>query len=78
MGPHGRIGGEVRLLLDAGLPPEQALGGASWEARRFLGLPVIQDGAPADLVAYPDDPLEDLGVLGRPTLRILDGQLIPA
>jgi imidazolonepropionase-like amidohydrolase len=78
MGPHGRIGGEVRLLLDAGLTGEQALGAASWEARRFLGLPVIQDGAPADLVAYPDDPLQDLGVLGRPTLRILDGQLIPA
>jgi imidazolonepropionase-like amidohydrolase len=76
MGPHGRIAGEVRLLLDAGLAPEQALGAASWEARRFLGLAVIEEGAPADLVAYPEDPRGDPRVLGRPVLRILDGHLI--
>jgi imidazolonepropionase-like amidohydrolase len=78
MGPHGRIGGEVRLLLEAGLTAEQALGAASWAARRFLGLPAIQEGGPADLVAYPDDPRAEPGVLTRPSLRILDGQLIPA
>jgi imidazolonepropionase-like amidohydrolase len=37
---------------------------------------VIEEGAPADLVAYPDDPRGDPRVLGRPALRILDGHLI--
>jgi len=78
MGPHGRIRGEVGLLVAAGLTPQQALGAASWEARSFLGLPGIQEGAPADLVAFAEDPLGDPEVLARPLLRVLDGRVIPA
>jgi imidazolonepropionase-like amidohydrolase len=77
MGPHGRIRGEVGLLLAAGLTPQQALGAASWEARSFLGLPGIQQGAPADLVAFAADPLGDPEVLARPVLRMLAGRLLP-
>ncbi|MGH8887693.1 MAG: amidohydrolase family protein [Egibacteraceae bacterium] len=76
IGPHGLVREEVRELLAAGLPPEQALAAASWEARRFLGLPGIADGAPADLVAYPDDPRGDPDVLARPTLIMLAGQVV--
>jgi hypothetical protein len=36
----------------------------------------IEEGAPADLVAHRDDPLEDTGVLVNPTLVFLDGLLI--
>jgi len=78
MGPHGMIRGEIGLLQDAGVPQETALAAGSWEARRFLGLPGIEEGAPADLVAYADDPRGDPSVLARPLLRILDGRLIPA
>jgi len=78
MGPHGMIRGEIGLLLEAGVPGEKALAAGSWEARRFLGLPGIEEGAPADLVAYADDPRGDPSVLARPLLRILDGRLIPA
>jgi imidazolonepropionase-like amidohydrolase len=66
------------LLLAAGLTSRQALGAASWQARSFLGLPGIGEGAPADLVAFPADPLGDPEVLARPTLRVLDGRVIPA
>ena len=76
LGPHGLVREEVRELLAAGLPQEQALAAASWEARRFLGLPGIEDGAPADLVAYPDDPRGDPEVLARPALIMLAGQVV--
>ncbi len=76
MVPHGLVAGEIALLLDAGLSPEQALGAGSWQARDYLGLPGIAEGAPADLVAYPDDPREDVAALRRPALIMLDGRRI--
>jgi hypothetical protein len=63
-------------LLEAGLPQETALAAGSWAARGFLGLSGLEEGAPADLVAYPDDPRDDPEVLARPALRVLDGRLI--
>ena len=76
MGPHGSIRGEIELLLAAGLRPEVALGAASWEARAFLGLPGIEEGAPADLVAFDTDPLLDPVALAHPRVVLLDGQLV--
>jgi imidazolonepropionase-like amidohydrolase len=76
MGPHGQVAGEVALLRAAGLPASTALGAASWTARSWLGLPGIEVGAPADLVAYRDDPLENPAVLGSPALVLLDGRLV--
>jgi imidazolonepropionase-like amidohydrolase len=74
--PHGLIHEEIMLLRDYGLEAEQALGAGSWEARRFLGLPGIEEGAPADLVCYDHDPREDLSILASPSVVVLDGQLI--
>jgi len=76
MGPHGAIRHEIELLLEAGLSPEVALGAASWTARTFLALPGIEEGAPADLVAFREDPREDLLALADPVLVILDGRLV--
>ncbi len=76
MGPHGMIRHEVELLLAAGLEPEIALGAASWTARAWLGLPGIEEGAPADLVAFREDPREDPSALAHPALVILDGRLV--
>jgi imidazolonepropionase-like amidohydrolase len=76
MGPHGKIWLEVGLLLAAGVPTETAVGAASWTARSWLGLPGIEEGAPADLVAFREDPLEDASTLADPVLVILDGQLV--
>jgi imidazolonepropionase-like amidohydrolase len=76
MGPHGEVAGEVSLLRSAGLPAALALGAASWTARSWLGLPCIEVGAPADLVAYRDDPRENPAVLGSPTQVLLDGRVV--
>jgi len=73
-GPHGMIAHQVRLLIEAGVDPERALAGASWDARSFLGLPGIEEGAPADLVVFSEDPRVDPGVLEHPDLIVLDGR----
>jgi imidazolonepropionase-like amidohydrolase len=76
MVPHGQIALEVQLLAAGGMSPHEALGAASWEARRFLGLPGIEEGAPADIVAYEEDPRKALDRLRQPALRVLDGKLL--
>lgn len=73
MVPHGLVATEIGLLLSAGLTPEQALGAGSWLARAYLGLPGISEGAPADLVVFPDDPREDVDALRHPSVILLDG-----
>jgi imidazolonepropionase-like amidohydrolase len=71
---HGSIAAEVRALHQAGLPAEAALAAASWAARSWLGLPCIEEGAPADVVVYDADPRTDLDVLARPTLILRNGR----
>ena len=73
---HGLVNREVELLGAAGIPIEHALGAASWRAREFLGLPAIVEGAPADLVAFDRNPLEDPTTLATPRLIMLDGMVI--
>ncbi|MEZ4501111.1 MAG: amidohydrolase family protein [Dehalococcoidia bacterium] len=76
MVPHGLVARERDLLIEAGVSAEAALASASWGARAYLGLPGIEEGAPADLVVYDSDPRVDLGALHRPALRILDGVVV--
>jgi imidazolonepropionase-like amidohydrolase len=64
------------MLLRAGLTPRAALGAGSWDARRYLGLPGIEEGAPADLVGYRDDPCQDVEALRRPAVILLGGARI--
>ena len=64
------------MLADCGMPVTRAIGAASWNARRYLGLPSLEPGAPADLVVYDADPRRDLDVLRQPAVIILDGQPI--
>ncbi len=73
---HGEVRREVELLIEAGLSPIVAIGAASWTARSFLGMPGIEEGAPADLVAFRDDPREDPAALAATALTILDGVVI--
>jgi imidazolonepropionase-like amidohydrolase len=74
--PFGNVAAEVAALVDAGLPPEVALGAASWTARSFLGLPGIEEGAPADIVAFERDPRSDPRVVAQPTRIVLRGRLV--
>jgi len=58
-----------------GLSATEALGAACWDARRWLGAPALEHGAPADLVCFADDPRSGAAVLGRPELVILRGRV---
>jgi imidazolonepropionase-like amidohydrolase len=72
----GSIPREVTLLAELGLAPEAALAAASTAARRFLGFAVPEEGEPADLVSYHDDPRDDPAVLGHPAAVFLRGTRI--
>ena len=69
---HGRIADEVVALAAAGHP--DAVGAASWAARRWLGRPGLRPGARADLVVYRSDPRADPTVLREPALVMLRGR----
>jgi imidazolonepropionase-like amidohydrolase len=73
--PHGLVADEVAELVGAGLPPLAALDAAVWSARAWLGRPALTEGAPADLVVYPEDPRRDVAVLSRPTAILLRGRV---
>jgi len=60
------------------MPITRAIGAASWTARRYLGLPTLEPGTPADLVVYDADPRRDLDVLRWPAAIVLGGQPIRA
>lgn len=60
---------EIRLFVEAGLAPEQALAAATREAARFLGqekeFGTIAPGLRADLLLLAANPLEDVAHLDR-------------
>ena len=72
--PHGLLAQEVAELRTAGLPDPVALDAACWSARRWLGHRSLAEGDPADLVVYPADPREDVGVLAAPSAVVLRGR----
>lgn len=72
---HGRIADEVDALKRIGMSPTEALGAACWDARRWLGRPIIDDGAPADLVCFAEDPRGGADVLSNPDVVILRGRI---
>jgi imidazolonepropionase-like amidohydrolase len=74
--PHGTLVQQIQLLHAVGVPAEQALAAASWDARAYLGLPGIQSGLPADFIVYAGDPRADLPTLYHPELIVLDGRVI--
>ena len=75
--PHGGIAGEVAELASYGMPAADALGGASWNARAWLGWnATLDEGAAADFVVYETDPRADLAVLARPARVVLRGQVV--
>lgn len=74
--PCGTVAAEAQWLSRFGLPPEAAIGAASWIARSWLGLPGLVDGAPADLVAFDADPTLDVNVLAHPKRVILRGKVV--
>ncbi|EPD57981.1 amidohydrolase family protein [Streptomyces sp. HGB0020] len=70
---HGLVAGEVAELVTAGIPPVEALSATTWGAREWLGRPGLDEGAPADLVVYEEDPRADVRVLAAPRRVVVDG-----
>ena len=74
---HGNIAGEVIALSDMGLSTFDALAAASWKAREWLGWnATLTEGAPADFVVYPRNPLDDVSVLLEPVCIVLRGKIV--
>ncbi|MFC7262954.1 amidohydrolase family protein [Streptomyces lutosisoli] len=74
--PFGNVATEVEHLIEAGLPPETAVGAASWTARAFLGLPTLTEGALADITVYDADPRLEPGTLRHPRRIVLRGRIV--
>lgn len=73
---HGRLPDEAAELVRAGVPAADVVAAASWRARAYLGVPGLAEGAPADLVVYPEDPRRDVGVLRAPRAVVLRGTVV--
>lgn len=74
---HGNLPGEVQAMHGIGMSTFDALGAASWKAREWLGWNSgLSEGAPADFVVYPRNPLDDLGVLREPSAIVLRGKIV--
>ena len=75
--PHGRNGGEFRLMVDAGMSPAQAILAATREAAIVLHrtgeLGSVEPGKVADLVAVRGDPLADIDLLENVDFVMKDG-----
>jgi imidazolonepropionase-like amidohydrolase len=74
---HGLAAEEMlRLHEQAGMAPLDVLRAGSWGARQWLGFPGLGPGGLADLVAYDEDPRQDLRVLRAPRRIILRGRVV--
>ena len=74
--PHGSVAAEVAALVRFGVPPAAAIAAATTGARRFLGLPGLEAGAPADLVTFDRDPASDIAALGAPVAVVAEGRRV--
>ncbi|MEV6984744.1 amidohydrolase family protein [Sphaerisporangium sp. NPDC051017] len=74
--PHGTIRGEIQALVGAGLPLPEVIAQASWRARQWLGWPGLDEGAPADLVVFDEDPRVALDTIYSPRRTVLRGVVV--
>ncbi len=72
---HGDLAREAREMATC-LPAADVVAGATWRARKFLGAPVLEEGAPADLVVLIEDPRRTIDTLGSPAMVMLEGLAI--
>ena len=67
--PGSSLHEELKLLVAAGLTPAQALGTATINGAKFMGLDGfygrIQVGRSSDLVILDSNPLSDISAIGR-------------
>lgn len=75
--PHGMNAKEFKLMVDAGMPPAEAIQAATRNAAEVLGLSAdlgaIAVGHFGDIVVIDGDPIADITLLEHPTLTYKDG-----
>ena len=71
---HGLVPQEALEWRKAGIPDDEIVAAATWGGREYLGARTLTEGASADLVVYPSDPREDVGVLSSPRAVFLRGE----
>ncbi|RUO42082.1 amidohydrolase [Pseudidiomarina aestuarii] len=73
---HGENYREFVYMVEAGMPPLEAIRSATYEAAQLLGVDdigTIEVGKRADVVAVNGDPLEDISILADINLVLKDG-----
>lgn len=76
VGPHGDNAREFGFMVDAGMPINQALQSATFNAAKALGsndVGQIKVGYMADIVAMPSDPNQDIHVTEKVSFVMKDG-----
>ncbi len=78
--PHGQNAKEFEYMVEAGMPPMEAIRSATWHAAKLLGkldeLGTVEKGKIADLIAVDADPLQDIRSLQKVTFVMKDGIVI--
>jgi imidazolonepropionase-like amidohydrolase len=80
-GDRGRsLHDELALLVAAGLTPEEAIGAATLNSARLLGvdakLGTVEENKLADLLILGGDPLEDIRAISQVQMVIQDGRIM--
>lgn len=77
VGPHGSNALEFEYMVEAGMPPMDAIRAATSVASGFLGvadrLGSLQAGKLADIIAVDGDPLEDISVMSKVRFVMKEG-----
>lgn len=75
--PHGENAKEFEYMVEAGMPPLEALRAATLYGARVMGMEAqigsIEAGKLADMVAVPGDPSIDIAVMNRVAFVMKDG-----
>ena len=67
---------ELHAAVDAGFSASSVIAAATYRGRSLLGLPSWEEGAPADIVVYAEDPEKDISTVSRPAAVFVDGMLV--
>lgn len=77
--PHGYQAEEFSLLVEAGLKPEEALLAATSQNAKMLRLDneigTIEPGKMADIVAFDENPIENIKCMSNCTFVMKDGEI---
>ena len=77
--PHGDNAQEFALMVEAGMPPMEAIQSATGVAADFLGIAdthgSLEVGKQADVIAVPGNPLDDISQMERVSFVMKGGQI---